>query len=353
MNCRLPLLCLCLLLTISGFSQVTFPVNDVNDARDGLYAFTNATIHQRYDQKLDNATLLIRKGKIVAVGTNVAIPKDAVVINAEGKHIYPSFIDIYTNYGMPEVKRGERRRSFGIQQMISKKEGAYMWNQALRPEFRAHEHFKVNDKTAKAFRRLGFGAVASHQMDGISRGTATLVTLANENEHDVILKDQVSHNLSFKKGSSTQNYPGSLMGGIALLRQTYLDGQWYQKSGHQQEFNISLQAWNEVQGLPQVFEVRDLQEVLRADKLGKEYGVTYLMHGKGDEYQRLAEVQATGSTFVLPLNFPKAYDVEDPFDALEVALSDLKHWELAPNNPGRLSAAGIPIVITTNGLKNK
>ena len=113
------------------------------------------------------------------------------------------------------------------QQMVSKKDGAYSWNQALKPEFRSHEHFAVNVKTAKGYRDAGFGTVMTHQADGICRGTATVVMLGQENEHQMMIKEQAAHMMSFKKGVSTQSYPGSLMGGIALLRQTYIDGTWY------------------------------------------------------------------------------------------------------------------------------
>ena len=162
----------------TAIAQETFPVNGVHDQRDGWYAFTNATIYPSYDQKLEGATLLIKKGKVEAVGTSVDIPANAVVIDLKGKTIYPSFIDVYSNYGMPEVKRnteGGGRR--GGPQPLSKKEGAYSWNQAMKPEVRAHEHFKVDDKTAKTYREIGFGAVVTHQMDGISRGTSTFVAL--------------------------------------------------------------------------------------------------------------------------------------------------------------------------------
>ncbi|MEM1220488.1 MAG: amidohydrolase family protein, partial [Bacteroidota bacterium] len=53
----------------------------------------------------------------------------------------------------------------------------------------------------------------------------------------------------------------------------------------------------------------------------------------------------------VPLNFPEAYDVEDPYDALLVDLAKMKHWELAPTNAGRLLEAGVDICLTTHGLK--
>jgi dihydroorotase-like cyclic amidohydrolase len=48
-----------------------------------------------------DATLLIQSGKILSAGTNVTIPADAIVVESKGKFIYPSFIDLYSGYGMP------------------------------------------------------------------------------------------------------------------------------------------------------------------------------------------------------------------------------------------------------------
>lgn len=346
---------LLLLLAASSWltilAQVTFPQNGVYDERQGLYAFTNATIFTAYNQKMEGATLLIRDGKVEAVGKDVAIPKEAVQIDLKGKYIYPSFIDLYSDYGMPEAPAERPRGGGGFfnQQPLTSKSGAYMWNEGLKPEFNAHEIFKVNDKTAKSLRDAGFGAVLAHRMDGISRGAGTLVTLADKREHEVILREKASHHLSFNKGSSSQSYPSSLIGCMALLRQTYLDAQWY--ANQQEEVNISLKAWTDLQNLPQIFDVRNQQEAQRAIRLGKEFGKNYIVKGAGDEYQRLDELKAMGAGFILPLNFPEAFDVEDPYDAMQVNLSQLKHWELAPTNPARLAAAGVNFAFTTNGLK--
>jgi len=74
-------------------AQETFPVNGVTDIRNDCFAFTNATIVKDPQTTLQNATLVIRKGKIVAVGTNIAPPKDAVVVDCKGKYIIlPSLI---------------------------------------------------------------------------------------------------------------------------------------------------------------------------------------------------------------------------------------------------------------------
>src|SRR5579871_1982667 len=96
-----------LLSAYSLVAQTTFSENDVADPRNNVFAFTNATIVKDAQTTLTNATLVIREGKIIAVGSNVEVPKDAVIIDCKGKFIYPSFIDMYADYGIavPERQR--------------------------------------------------------------------------------------------------------------------------------------------------------------------------------------------------------------------------------------------------------
>lgn len=332
-------------------AQETFPVNGLADKRNGCYAFTHATIVQNAQNSLQNATLVIREGKIVAVGASVIVPQDAVVIDCKNKYIYPSFIDIYTDYGITTPQRQPFVFNYNAPaQLNSNTKGAYNWNQAIRPEVNAYQQFTADDAKAKTFRELGFGTVLTHVKDGIARGTGAVVLLGKDKDNLMLVKERASAHYSFNKGSSTQSYPSSLMGSIALLRQTYLDAQWYKNKPSTEGVNISLQAFNDNQNLPQIFEAEDKWNDVRADRIGDEFGVQYILKGGGNEYQRIKEMAATKAAFILSLNFPQAMDVEDPADARLVSLSDMKNWELAPTNPGALEKANIPFCLTTADL---
>ncbi|GAB3899557.1 amidohydrolase family protein [Larkinella knui] len=336
-----------------GWSQVTFPRNGVYDERPGLYAFTNATIVVDPKTTLEGATLLIRNGRIEAVGKTVSIPAGAVVADLKGQRIYPALVDIDSDYGMPAIQRNAPGGGRGTPQYDSNKKGAFNWNQAIQPETDAGTVFKANVAQANELRKLGFGAVVTHQHDGIARGNSALVTLADDRENNVLIRDRVSAHYSFSKGTSTQTYPNSPMGAVALLRQTYYDADWYKKAGKTVEANASLDAFNQLQTLPAVFEAPDKLGVLRADKIGEEFGIQYIIKSAGDEYQRLEEVKATGASLIVPLNFPQAFDVEDAWDADNVTLAEMKHWEMAPANPAMLAKAGVPFALTTASLRNK
>src|SRR4051794_6606987 len=223
------LACGALLFTKFTMAQPTFPENGVAEPRHGYYAFTNATVVKDANTTLTNATLIIKDGKITAVGTNLKVPQGAVEVNCTGKYLYPSFIDIYADYGTttPQRPAAGGQGFFQQSQFSTATKGAYGWNQAIKSEVDAYKVFTADEAKAKPLRDLGFGTVLSHVRDGIARGTGTLVTLSNEKENLAILKERASANYAFNKGTSTQAYPNSMMGMIALMRQSYLDAQWY------------------------------------------------------------------------------------------------------------------------------
>jgi imidazolonepropionase-like amidohydrolase len=328
-------------------AQNTFPNNGVAEPAFDLHAFINADIVPRAGDRMEDATLVIRDGRIETIGKNAVVPEGAIVHDCEGLTIYPSFIDIYTNYGVAPAKEKENEDG---EQHLSNRDGAYAWNEALNSDFRAAEHFKHDGKQAEAMREAGFGTVLTHRSDGISQGSGSLVLLSDQNEHELVLKADAAAFLSFRKGVSTQDNPSSLMGAIALIRQTYYDGQWYKNQD--EEFNLSLEAWNNLQSLPQIFSVESQLEILRAQKIGDEFGIKYIIKSDGTEYRRLNAVKESGSTLIVGLNFPTAYDVKDPLDAEMVSMQRLKHWELAPANAALLAEQDIPFVLTSNGLES-
>ena len=338
--------------SFSLYAQPTFPENGVADKREGVYAFTNATLVKDAATKIEKATLVVRDGRIIAAGAGVAVPKDAVVIDCSNKFIYPSFIDIYSDYGIPVPQRSGGF-SFGAPaQLTSNQKGAFGWNQAIRADVSAASIFNADPAKASAYREIGFGTVLTHQKDGIARGTGTVVTLADKKENLVILKDKASAHYSFSKGSSTQSYPSSMMGTIALLRQNFIDAAWYKGNPRTEGVNLSLKAFNEAQNLPQVFEANDKWNAVRADRIGDEFGIQYIIKAGGNEYQRIAEMSATKAAFILPLEFPQAMDVEDPSEARFVSLQDMKHWEMAPSNPAAFEKAGITFCITPSDMRD-
>ena len=145
------------------FAQEYFPKNDgVKTTNNNYTAFTNAKIFVTPTQIIDNGTLLIQNGKVVATGNAIKIPNNSTVIDLKGKYVYASFIDIYTSFGVNKPKRAARNGRSA--QYDPSREGFY-WNDHIMPENRAIERFKYNDKKAKEYIESGFGVVNTHIED--------------------------------------------------------------------------------------------------------------------------------------------------------------------------------------------
>lgn len=339
---------LCGILPLNGYNQISFPYNGIPFPEYQFILIKNAVIHQDSVTVLASGQMLIRNGIIEDLGPSLGNVPGALVLDFQGQHIYPAFIEPLGTYAIPEQKRNSTGNP-----LISERPGSFSWNEALRCDADAASVFKYNEEQASQLRDAGYALIQTHIPDGISRGAACILSLNQANENEILVKSRSSHVMSFNKGSSAQDYPSSLMGSIALIRQTYLDGAAYSKAIQAKEQNLTLEAWNTLITLPQFFVGGNTGNALRADRIAKEFNQSYILVGDGKEYQRAEELKKCGARIVVPLNFPNAYEVEDPFDAERISLGDLKHWELAPSNASILTQKGIPFIFTSQGLKNE
>ena len=342
---------LLLILTFNfTFSQDYFPTNDgIKFDNTNYTTFTNAKIYSSHNTTIENGSMVVKDGKIVQIGKSVEIPKNSTIIDLEGKSIYPSFIDIYSKFGVkaPERKSGDRRSP----QYNNTRKG-YYWNDHIRPEQNAIEFFKYDDRKAKELIKNGFGAVNTHLSDGIIRGKGVLIALTDSGDSNNIIDDNSTQYLSLSKSvTSSQSYPSSIMGVFALLKQVYFDAEWYSK-GLSKTNDKSLEALNENKNLIQIFEAKNKINSLRIDKIGDEFDIQYVLLGGGDEYERIEEIKATNASYILPVNFPDAYDVEDIYSANILQLSDMREWNQKPTNPSHLEKNNIVFAITLDGLKS-
>ena len=333
----------------------TFPVNGTQDKHLVATVLEHATVHVDHKTVVEDGTVVMHQGRIVAMGPSSTTPvrEPSVRLDMTGLHLYPSFVDLHSGFGTPKVQSAGWSRN---PQDLSDKKGAFGWNEAVRPETEASAVFHPEADLATALRKAGFGAVLTHVQDGVVRGTGAVV-LPLEDPRTALLAPEASFHMSFRKGSSSQNYPSSLMGATALLRQTHLDADWYAGASAQGAAggtNLSLQAFNHAASLPRVFSAGNWKDVLRAAAVLEEFGVEEpMVLGGGDGYQRAEALSQSGVRMLVPVDFPKGYDVSDPQLARLIGLEELKHWELAPSNAFHLRDANVPFAFTAHGLEDK
>lgn len=350
-----------LLSVVMLFSQSTQSAGLRPSSENTLYAITGATVHTSASKSIKNATVLFENGKILSVGTKVKIPTRARKIDASGKHIYAGFIDLYSNYGLPKPKPSGANWANGPV-YNNKRSGANAWNGAIHSEREFFAEFKPNAAAAKGYLGQGFTTVQSAVRDGVFRGTAFVANLNTGLANDNLIAASAMPQLSFSRGTSAQWYPHSLMGSIALLRQTFLDADWYTQAQRayaknpaqeKPEYNASLEALRGYNSKFFFFEANGLLNGLRADRVMDEFKVKGMILGSGHEYRRLADVKAMKRPLLMTLNLPLAPNVADVTAASDVSLEELRHHEQAPYNLAKLSKAKVAFALSLHRLKKK
>ncbi len=325
----------------------TKPEVGVLEHKSDIVAIQNATVVPEPGKSLEKATILVRDGKIVEVGTSVTVPADAEIIDMAGKTIYAGFVDAGIELEVPPSDAGK---------------GTPHWNSEITPERSMAQVITANEATMSKLRKAGITAALVAPRDGIIKGTSAVLLTSNESAIDALLKSDVAMHVRLTVARRGRDaYPSSPMGAVAIARQSFLDAQWHTQAWQtyrsqigieKPEANAALEALSKhvADGKMVMFDALNEQYAMRADSFGKEFGLNVILKGSGQEYQLLDKISKLNRTIIVPLNFPKPPNVATADAALDTELEELTHWELAPENPGRLAKAGVKIVLTSNGL---
>ncbi len=327
------------------------PAEGIRPADVRTHAITGATVHVAPGQVIEDASILMRDGVIVAVGTDLAIPAQARRWSGEGLTVYAGLIDAAVLVDVPALPQtGEA--------------GAH-WNRFVHPQVSASGEPAPDAGLRKSMRELGFTAAAVYPSEGILRGSGTVVALAEKDEYSLVYRDPAAMAAGFDRGGAEREYPVSLMGSIALLRQTLFDATWHARcveiwladpTGHEPPMRAdALEALGEVVTgrQPVLFDAPDEHAALRAARLAREFDLQAVLLGSGYEFRRLEEIASTKLPIVVPLKFPRRPSVSGLPEADDVTLRDMLTWEQAPTNPRRLVEAGVTVALTTHRLDKK
>ena len=323
------------------------PVKDIHINKPRVWALTHGMIHTEPGDFIKDGTIVIRDGKIEKVGRYIKVPLDAYEVNLEGAHVYAGFIDSWLT-----VKQDEKTTSPN-----------YHWNSKIRANYRAMDDLKIKEKDLKALHSLGMTAAHVVPEKGIIKGQSDLVVLSNK---PVSISESVAQVLEFKaSGWSDREYPNSLLGTIALIRQTIIDAEWYQKAravakkfptdNEPVKYNASLETLEKFRAnrLPMLFMTNHEHTAIRALNICDEFNLNPWLLGSGFEYRRLDELEKLKPFIILPLDFPAKPRVTDAFTALQYDTEQLKHWDLAPDNIFRIQDKGLFFSLSSHGLKKK
>ena len=309
------------------------------------WALTNATVHASPGKTIEDGTVVMRDGIITAVGAKVKIPKQATIIDMDGKHIYAGFIESWL-----DVKTVKKDTSLQAN-----------WNSNMRAYLKGADLFHPKEKSLKELHGLGFTTAHVTPKGGIFQGSSGLVQLG---QIPKVLSNNVAQVVEYAAGGwGAKEYPTSLLGAIAFIRQGFLDADWYSKSqailAKYPDGNEPIQADRSLEELsnakrnrqPFVFRTGNELYIDRSSNIAEEFELNLWIMGNGYEYRRIEEMPA--SFMIVPLNFPAKPEVADPQNALQYSTEQLKHWDMAPDNAAKLADAGFQFALTSSKLKDK
>ena len=325
----------------------TEPIKDIHTNNPRVWALTHAMVHTEPGDSIKDATIVIRDGKIEKVGRYIQIPLDAYEIDMESAHIYAGFID-----GWLQTKKDENIKSPDDH-----------WNEKIRAEYRAKDDLIIKQKDLESLHKIGITLAHVVPEQGIFKGKSDLVLL---NDKMISIVRDLSQLIEFKaRGWSDRGYPNSLLGVIAVIRQTFMDADWYYSSSeilkkHPEEneplpLNPSLSELStfQIKRLPILFMTKEEHAAMRALNIAKEFNLNPWLLGSGYEYRRLNAIKEQNPFIIFPLEFPNKPKVIDPHIALQYSNEQLKHWDMAPDNIKKVFDAGIRFCFTSGTLKNK
>ncbi len=305
-------------------------------------------------QVIDNATIVIRDGTITAVGADLAPPAGARIHEFERESdqpqvtVYPGLIESYLAIPASE------ERAEGEESTIPAGR-----HPLVQPDRRISASEWPADRLA-ALREAGFTTALLAPEGGLIQGSGVVANLGDGELSQNLLVPEFGQFMSFSARQSGRDFPNSLMGSVALVRQTIDEARWQMQARAAWQRNPAQPRPEWLEGLDAlapslsgemstIFVSSDMPDSLRILEFTEGRDLDLTLVGHGHEYKRLAALTERSIRHILPLSFPEAPDVRDENDR-NVALEELRHWHNAPGNPARLIQAGLPVHFSSHGL---
>ncbi len=359
-------------------SSLALAADDVTDRPAAEFFLQDGRIITAPGEVLEKGSVLIRRGRIVAVGADLMPPPTAEIVPCVGLTIMASFLDagntalLDPDMKLPSVDA--RPIDIARQALVSV---AADNHQALTPQFSSETAFRTSGNELEQYRQAGFGAVHLTPTGRIASGQTSLVVLSGRPLRELQLPfTPLSVFRLYERRSG--EYPSTLMGVHAHLRQHFQDtSRWLQqKKLHadgvpgvdRPENDPVWEALAKVQKGEQttLFEVNTPDDYERALRFADEQKLKLALWSDGPPQRWQEELQKRTVPVIVQVDFGDAPKTEAPQSdskksddeyaevAEPQAVRDEKkqRWQERVRLLGQYEKAGVPFAISTKGLKN-
>jgi len=329
------------LLFFTLSTTLSFQSAPQTDTTDSVLAIKAGTILPVTSEPVSDGVILIRNGKIEAVGKKINIPENAEIMDAADKVVIPGLIDAITT--LPEQGRDDE--------------------ESISPDIRAIDAFDFYGKYHKI---LSGGITTVYISPGRNRlmpGFGSVVKLVGDSPEQQTLK--ASAGLSVILGEAPKNPPAlfdppvppdpdnpikpaqkqlptTRMAEMSLLRQTFSQIQWKKKNSPKQ-IDLKTEPLLSVLNKKQPLRVNchTARDILNALSLAKEYRLKLIIEGATEAYKVIDEIKAAQASVVVTAPFePGRSYTRDLTRTPALGIPD-------PDNVVALSQANIPFALAS------
>jgi hypothetical protein len=321
------------------------------------FAIRGATVVPVSGPHIENATVIVWHGVITAVGKDVTFPQETWIVDGKGLTVYPGLFDSFTDIGLvaaaPAVGEGGGHPQPAISRGPEDRPGSTAWRDAA-------GEATLNDKRIETWRTGGFTTVVSANKSGIFPGQGAVLDLAGERNGDMVVKAPVAIPISLQPVGNFSNFPGSLMGTVAYVRQVWLDTDWsskaeaiYDKSPRgvarprYDRTNSALADALEDHALV-LIPANNSVQIRRSFELVERWHVLAAIYGGQMSYEVADEIVAKKAPVLVDLKWPEADKDGDPDDV--PSLRTLRLRDRAPSSPAALAKAGVKFAFYSGGI---
>lgn len=271
-------------------------------------AITGGRVHPVSGPVIENGTVLIRGGRIVSVGANIAIPPDATRIDAAGKWVTPGIVNVATTLGVVEIGAVQETNDTPARGR----------GDAITASHKVWEGFNANSPLIQVTRNDGITTVGVVPGGGLVGGQAALVDLGDGSLSDMLLQAPVA--MTANIGSKGEQIGGTRAEVLQRLRDLLADTREYVRRRADYERNATremaarrgdLEAMIPVvQGrLPLVIDANRASEIESALNLAREFSLRIIISGGAEAWmvaEKLAAARVpviVGALNNVPLSF--------------------------------------------------
>jgi imidazolonepropionase-like amidohydrolase len=314
---------------------------------------------------LEHGMVLIKDGLIEAVGEGITIPAGVTVIDGTGLNVYPGLIDALSAWGMPDAVPAAPAAPASPAAPATPGQNPPQPQPRVRgPEdrpntftwVRAADVLKASDKQIETARSAGFTTAVAFPKQGILAGQGAVINLGGDTGGDMVLDPAAGLYTTLTTRGFT-NYPGSLMGVMAYMRQIWIDASYYRlaKEAYAKDpvanprpaYDRALEGLLGTHRL--LLPATSRVQIERALRFGAEFKTPFVLYGGYAGYETVSELKAAGVPVILNVKWPVKEKDSDPEE--NPSMKTLQLRDKAPTTPAALAAAGVPFAISSEGIE--